>query len=260
MAATTATDPEKWRQAGREFLKAGDWAAWSANPTDQRLGLPAPPLEPSCPPGARTFELVPAASLALGAMPLREAIALRRSLRRYSPEPLSLAELSFLLWATQGLHEVSPDGASSRRTVPSAGARHPLNTYLAVNRVSGLEPGIYLYQPIEHRLCLLRQPEDLPGKLAAASLDQAFVGKAAVVFLWAAVPYRCEWRYSMVAHKVIALDGGHVCQNLYLACVAIGAGACAIGAYDQAAADTLVGADGADEFVIYLAAVGKPPH
>jgi SagB-type dehydrogenase family enzyme len=66
-----------------------------------------------------------------------------------------------------------------------------------------------------------------------------------------------EWRYGLAAHKVIAIDAGHVCQNLYLACEAIGAGTCAIAAYDQEAMDDLVGLDGKDEFTIYLAPVGK---
>jgi SagB-type dehydrogenase family enzyme len=66
-----------------------------------------------------------------------------------------------------------------------------------------------------------------------------------------------EWRYGLAAHKVIALDAGHVCQNLYLACEAIGAGTCAIGAYDQDALDALLEVDGRDEFAVYLAPVGK---
>jgi SagB-type dehydrogenase family enzyme len=221
--------------------------------------VPAPPLERPCPPDAKVCHLVPPEGTGLGALTLLDAIQGRRSLRRFGERPLSLEELSFLLWATQGVQEVSPDGVWSRRVVPSGGSRHPLDTYLAVNRVTGLEPGIYRYLPVEHSLCYLHQVADLPARLSEASLDQRFVGKAAVVFIWVAVPYRCEWRYAMIAHKVVALDAGHICQNLYLACTAIGAGTCAIGAYDQAKADTLLGLDGEDEFVTYVAPVGKPP-
>jgi len=71
------------------------------------------------------------------------------------------------------------------------------------------------------------------------------------------VPYRMEWRYGLAAHKIIALDAGHVCQNLYLACEAIGADTWAVGAYHQQLMDRLVRVDGADEFVVYLAPVGK---
>ena len=78
-----------------------------------------------------------------------------------------------------------------------------------------------------------------------------------MVFIWTAIPYRTEWRYSMVAHKIIAMDAGHLCQNLYLASEAIGAGTCAVGAYNQSEMDTIVGVDGEDEFVIYVAPVGR---
>jgi SagB-type dehydrogenase family enzyme len=66
-----------------------------------------------------------------------------------------------------------------------------------------------------------------------------------------------EWRYGLTAHKVIAIDAGHVGQNLYLACQAVGAGTCAIAAYDQEAMDGLLRLDGQEEFTIYLASVGK---
>lgn len=86
---------------------------------------------------------------------------------------------------------------------------------------------------------------------------QAFAGAGAVTFSWTAVFYRMEWRYGDASYKVIALDAGHVCQNLYLACEALSAGVCAIAAYDQKRADKLVGVDGEEEFVIYMAAAGK---
>jgi len=78
-----------------------------------------------------------------------------------------------------------------------------------------------------------------------------------VVFIWTTIAYRMKWRYGLAAHKVIALDAGHVCQNLYLACEAIGAGTCAVAAYHQQLMDRLVRVDDQEEFVIYLAPVGK---
>ena len=154
-------------------------------------------------------------------------------------EPLTLDELSFLLWATQGVRQQVGPGAVLR-TVPSAGNRHALETYLAVLRVGGLEPAIYRYLPLEHQLLHLADEEQMAEKLTEATLGQAFVGRAAVVFIWTTIPYRMEWRYGLAAHKVIALDAGHVCQNLYLACEAIGAGTCAVAAYHQQLMDRLV--------------------
>jgi SagB-type dehydrogenase family enzyme len=75
--------------------------------------------------------------------------------------------------------------------------------------------------------------------------------------MWTTIPYRAEWRYSVIAHKMIAMDAGHLCQNLYLASESIGAGTCAIGAYNQAKVDAILGVDGEDEFAIYIAPVGK---
>jgi SagB-type dehydrogenase family enzyme len=88
-------------------------------------------------------------------------------------------------------------------------------------------------------------------------INQPQMENAAVVFVWAAIPYRSEWRSGTYAYKFIALDAGHICQNLYLAVEAIHAGTCAIAAYDQNAIDKLIGVNGKDEFAIYLATVGK---
>ena len=241
----------------RELLKAGPWDEWAEMETDQRKKVPPPPMQKPCSGGDELVDLVPPKDLTVGSMPLIEAIGRRKSRRKYTQEPLTLEELSFMLWATQGVREIASEGTATRRTVPSGGARHPFETYLAVNRVSGLEPGLYRYQPLEHKLCFLRADDELGNKVTSACRDQRFVGKGAVVFLWTVIPYRAEWRYTIVAHKMIALDAGHLCQNLYLASEAIGAGACAIGAYDQAKADALLGVDGEDEFVIYIAPVGK---
>ncbi len=164
--------------------------------------------------------------------------------------------MSFLLWATQGIREQSGAG-HARRTVPSAGARHALETYLCVLGVEGLDRGFYRYLPLEHQLVVEYRDEDVAEKIAAAAFQQKWMSGAAVVFVWSAIPYRMEWRYGLAAHKVILLDAGHVCQNLYLACEAIGAGTCAVAAYDQELMDQLLRIDGKDECVIYLAAAGK---
>jgi SagB-type dehydrogenase family enzyme len=181
----------------------------------------------------------------------------RQSWRKFTQEELSLQELSYLLFATQGVLAEVGNGYASRRPVPSAGARHPFETYLAVNRVETLKPGIYRYLPFNHQLLPLEETDQLPGLLTEANLGQKFVGNAAVTFSWACIPYRAEWRYMDHAHKNMLLDAGHICQNLYLAATALGLGTCAIGAYDQAAMDAIFELDGKDEYTVYLAPVGK---
>jgi SagB-type dehydrogenase family enzyme len=187
---------------------------------------------------------------------LAEAIARRESHRRFLPDSLTLDELAFLLWCTQGVRALHHEAAIFR-TVPSAGCRHPFETYLAVQRVDSLSSGIYRYLPLDHTLVMESDVADVSERIVAATMGQCFTGGAAVLFIWTAIPIRMEWRYGEASYKVIALDAGHVCQNLYLACEAIGAGTCAIAAYDQDLADRLAGVDGEEEFVVYLAPVGK---
>ncbi len=187
---------------------------------------------------------------------LVDAIRNRSSHRKFTDAPLTLPELSFLLWATQGIREVVHPGCAFR-VVPSAGCRHAFETYLAVSNVEGLPPGIYRYLAVEHALVFEHEREHLQPELSRATLNQDFIATAPVTFIWAVIPYRMEWRYHTAAHRVIAIDAGHVCQNLYLACQAISAGACAIAAFHQDKMDQLLGVDGENEFTIYLAPVGK---
>lgn len=243
----------------REFLKSNLWNQWDGGDTDQRLHKPHPELQEPYPAEAPLVDLVPLEAFTVGTMPLIDAIRRRKSQRSYAETPLTLEELSFLLWATQGVREVLSNGVALMRTVPSAGARHPFETYLVINRVEGVEPGLYRYLSLEHKLCFIRADEALAEQTAEACNQQGFVKTSAVTFVWVAVPYRTEWRYSIISPKLVALDAGHVCQNLYLACQAIGAGTCAIAAYNQKKLDAVLGVDGKDAFAVYIAPVGKLP-
>lgn len=238
----------------RNYLKSGQWHDFPDRPTDQNRGIPAPEFQKPPPGNADLINLTPRSDMTVGREPIIEIIDRRRSRREFAPEPLNLEELSYLLWATQGVHEV---GVRTRRTVPSGGSRHPFETYLGILRVEGLENGLYRYLPIGHQIYRQYLPDDFENRLSAASSNQTFVGKSAVVFIWTAVPYRTEWRYDTLSAKLIAQDSGHLCQNLYLASESIGCGTCAIGAYDQKLMDQIVRVDGNEEFVIYVAPVGR---
>ena len=242
------------------FLK-GFTGDWDDLVSDQEKDIPPPPIQKEYPAGAELIDLVPADEITVGDDSLRRMIGQRRSRRKYTDEPLTNEELSFLLWSTQGIQKIvmRNDGRVRYhlRTVPSGGARHPFETYLLINNVEGIKPGIYRYIPVKHKLLFLRTGEGLVDEINEICFNQKFVGNSAVVFIWAAVPYRTEWRYSKVAHKDIAMEAGHICQNLYLAAEAIGGGACAILGYDQTSIDEFVGVDGKDEFVIYLSPAGK---
>ena len=244
-------------QPYRSFLKDTIRKKFDFSTTDQNQGIEPPPIEKPFSPDAVRIDLIRADSWEnIAGISLLEAIKNRKSHRAFLDRPLKLDELSFLLWATQGIRQQIDQG-HAYRTVPSAGCRHALETYLCILKVEGLDPGIYRYLPQEHQLLFEGPEEGLAEKLVRAVFRQPYPGKAAVTFVWTAVPYRMEWRYGLAAHKVIALDAGHVGQNLYLACEAVGCGTCAIAAYDQEAMDRLLKVDGVDEFVIYLATVGK---
>ena len=243
-------------KAGRYFLSDRIREEVDFRNTPQSSGEAPPPLQKPVPAGGRVIPLPGRDEWHLSPCDLLTAIGLRESHRRFLPEPLSLEELSMLLWATQGVRSVVHE-AAVLRTVPSAGCRHPFETYLAALRIDGLAPALYRYLPLEHALHLEKEPEKLAESLVAAAHGQRFAAQAACCFIWTAIPARTEWRYGEASYKVIALDAGHVCQNLYLACEAIGAGTCAIAAYRQDLMDELLGVDGDDEFTIYIAPVGK---
>ncbi|HCP31927.1 TPA: nitroreductase [Candidatus Acetothermia bacterium] len=242
-------------EIGQEFMEKTKYEYLEAS--DQEKGLPQPPLELGPPMDAgETIDLPAPASLKLGGVPLRDVIETRQSLRTYSAQSLTLKELSYLLWCTQGVRKVVP-GRTTFRTIPSAGARHPLETFLLVNRVKGLKSGLYRFLACDHRLVKLASKPDIAKQMVEACGGQEFVAASAVTFIWTAVPYRTTWRYGERGYRYMHLDAGHVCQNLYLATEAIEAGACAIGAFLDDAMNELLGLDGVKQFVIYLAAVGK---
>ncbi len=239
----------------REVLKSQEWASFDTMGTPQQRNVPPPPLEKAPPEGARQFDLVPPDQFTSGKMALIEAIAKRRSRRAYTDAPLTLEELSFLLWSCQGIEKVA-NNIRAYRTVPSAGCRHPFETYVLVNRVDGLAPGLYRYLPVEHKLCLIRADDDVVAEIHVASENQ-YVFESAATFVWTVIPYRTEWRYLGHSHRVILMDVGHACQNLYLAAESIGCGTCALAAYDQKRMDAALGVDGEEEFAVYLAPIGR---
>ena len=241
------------QRIGDAFMDATKYR--NLGPSDQQQGVGQPPLHAALRDGAR-IPLPSPQGLDLGGMRLREAIETRRSLRAYAEKPLALEELSFLLWCSQGVKPESTD-KYTLRTVPSAGARHAFETLLLVNRVDGLDPGLYQYDAAAHGLIQWESPVDITGQLTAACLKQSTVGNSAVTFIWMAEWVRMAWRYGERGLRYLFLDAGHVCQNLHLAAESISAGACAIGAFSDDEINQLLGLDGTDRFVVYLAGVGK---
>ncbi|MEO0452697.1 MAG: SagB/ThcOx family dehydrogenase [Verrucomicrobiota bacterium] len=243
----------------RLFLKGypGDWRSDQA----QLQAGPEPLDEKPAAPEAIRIPLPSPEAQKNSALSLAAAIANRRSVREFSDASLSLEELSFLLWATQGVTGVQHDDAGKvvkrYRAAPSGGARYPLETYLVIHRVEDVPAGLYRYLPSTHELVCVREDNALLEPFQQACFGMPTVGDSAVLFIWAAVPYRTEWKYGYISHRMIAMEAGHVCQNLYLAVTSSGLGCCAILSYHQPTIDQLIGIDGEDEFAIYMACVGK---
>lgn len=237
---------------GREFMEKTKYKYLGES--DQAKNMPQPSLELKYEDNKNIIDLPRPEEVKVD-IGLIEAMESRRSLRRYSEKPITLQELSYLLWCTQGVKKASYN--ATFRMVPSAGARHALETYLLINNVSGLQPGLYRFLAMEHKLLEVKIDTNIVNNLVKACLNQGFIEKSAVTFIWVAVPYRMTWRYGERGYRYMLLDAGHVGQNLYLGAVGIDCGVCVIGAYDDDAVNEILGIDGKKQFAIYLATVGK---
>lgn len=186
---------------------------------------------------------------------VKQAITKRRSLRKYSEEPISLLELSYALWAMQGVHKELKK--VTLRTVPSAGARHAFHIIVLVNNVKRLTNGLYLYDALHHKLQKLDYANDMPSKLEDACLGQTMITSSAVTFFYVADVFRMTSKYKERGYRYLFLDAGHAVQNLYLIAEDMDAGTVAVGAYDDKKLNTLFDFNIEDYFVIYIAPFGK---
>ena len=182
-----------------------------------------------------------------------ELVARRRSARQYRERPLDREELAALLWATQGLTLTTAH--YQFRAAPSAGALYPVETYLAVHRVQGVEPGIWHFRVRDFALELLKGG-DVRRPMVEACLGQHFMGTASLVFIWTGMLNRSMWKYRERAIRYLFLDAGHICQNLMLAATALDLGCCPVGAFFDDEVENLVQVDPDREVALYLASVG----
>jgi len=218
--------------------------------SDQAKHINKPTIQKAIPNDAILYDLIPYEQFKIGNKPVLKSIYDRRSKRKGSDDYLTLEELSYLLFTTNGVKDKT---RPMLRCVPSAGARHPFETYIQVVRVNKLKSGLYRYLPLTHQLLFIKEGNN--STVIKGFLGQDFNG--AVMFMWSALPYRTSWRYGSASEKLILLDAGHICQNLYIACDSINLGTCAIGAYDQDLLDKYLNIDGQNELVVYNAIVVK---
>lgn len=231
------------------YIPEEEWMDYAMD-SDQNKGVSVPDMEKVYE-GKTQIELKMDFENVICNNDFQRIIENRRSHRRFSKESISVDELSYLLWISQGY-----ENNLRLRNVPSAGARHPFETYIFVKNVEGLERGLYTYHVSTHSLIFLRDIENMEEQLTRATYGQEFFGTAPVSIIWSVIPYRSEWRYLNKAAKYALLDAGHVCQNLYLGATAMECGVCAIGCYNQDMCDKMLGI-GNEEFTVYMVAVGK---
>ncbi len=198
-----------------------------------------------------------------GEFSIEKVLQERRSVRKYTDEPVTLEEVSQLLWAAYGItytREGMPDFIrGGLKTAPSAGATYPLEIYLVAGDVKGLLPGIYWYVPEGHLIHRLTDG-DVRIDLQAACLSQKFAGAAPISIVWSAVYKRCTKRYGERGReRYVCMDLGHSAQNVYLQCGSLGLGTCAIGAFTDDSLKQLIGMTG-EEVPLYVMPVGRLPR
>ncbi len=193
-------------------------------------------------------------------MVLEDALRKRRSIRSeddFSDEALSLEELSQLLFAADGITGELKDRGINLRTAPSGGALYPIEIYLAVNRVKGLEPGVYHYLVLGHSLELLRKG-DIAKEAAFACAGQKEAEKAAVTFIFTGIPARSTQKYDVRGWRYVYLETGYISQNIYLEATSLGLASTAMGAFYDDEISNFIGIDNRKEVPLHTHAVGRP--
>lgn len=178
----------------------------------------------------------------------------RRSIRRFLAEPIPLTDLAFMLWASQGI--TAQIGSHFLRTVPSAGALYPVETYISIKGVDGVNPGLYHFNVRDFQLELLEEG-NTHKKCADACLNQQFMEAAAVNFIWTGVARRCMSKYGERGARYLLLDAAHICQNLLIAAEAVGCGGCPVAAFYDREVAAVLNIDRHEELPLYAASVGK---
>jgi SagB-type dehydrogenase family enzyme len=181
-----------------------------------------------------------------GSMFIEQTLHKRRSVRDYKKGPLNQEEVSQLLWAASGKNLY-------RRTAPSAGATYPLEIYLVVGEVNGLEKGIYYYSPSRHTL-ERKKEQDIRNPLSNASLGQRMIEKAPIDIIIAADYGRTTSHYGQRGMRYVHMEVGHVGQNISLQAIALGLGTVMIGAFEDTQVKEVLGIE---EEPLYIIPVGK---
>ena len=240
-------------QAGRDFIHMP--IEDDSYESDQELKKPQPPLFKEPISDQKIALPVDFSDLTID-NDFLHIINSRASHRVFTQKKMSLLELSYLLWCSQGVKTIRGQKYATIRTVPCGGARHEFECYMAVQNIDGLNSGLYHYLPQYHALELIDELKDIPSFISDSLAGQSWASKANAVFYYSYVCYRSEWRYGIYSHRVVLIDSGHITENVYLSATSIRLGACAIGYIDEAVLNKAFALDGKEEFMFYACPVG----
>jgi SagB-type dehydrogenase family enzyme len=242
------------KNIGKEFIENTRYPDYST--VDLVLRKPEPPHELPVTEGRTKIKLPSVRKFRAGEIPVRKAIEAWEPVGFFSRSSVTLAELSYLLWCMQGFRKIVAE-TIQLRNVPSSGSRYPLEIYFVTNEVEGLKTGLYRYLPKSHSIVAERIDSDLTMEMSTASLNFKILTRAAVAFLWVAVPYRSVWALGNRGYRSALIEAGHSCQNLILAAEGLGYKVFPSDMFHDELMGKLADLDPETQWPVYLAALGQ---
>lgn len=242
------------KDTGIEFLEKTRYPDFST--VDMILRIPEPQNEIPVPDGAKVIRLPSPGRMKINDMSVRDALVSWEPAEFFSRSAITLKELSFLLWCTQGFRKIQ-GGDRMIRNVPSSGLRYPIETYFVAGEVDSLETGLYRYLPRSHQIVVERIDSDLPFAMGTASMNFKLITRAAVTFLWVGIPYRSTWALGNRGYRSVFIEAGHICQALILASACIGCRVHPIDLFHDQMMIQLADLDPETQWPLYVGVVGK---
>lgn len=240
-------------KVAQDFIAGTRYPDYST--VDLVLRVPEPPHELPLKEGQEIIKLISPKKVRVPDIPVRKAIESWEPVGFFSRSTITLKDLSYLLWCMQGFRKIVSE-TIQLRNVPSSGSRYPLETYFVASDIEGLEPGLYRYLPMSHSIVAERLDSGLTLEMSTASMNFRIMTRAAVTFLWVAVPYRSVWALGNRGYRSALIEAGHTCQNLILASAGLGYEVFPTDMFHDELIMKLAGLDPETQWPVYLAAVG----
>ena len=241
------------RKVGKDFIKGTQYPDYST--VDLVLRVPEPPHELPAKEGQTIIKLPNPKKFKVPDFPVRKAIEHYEPVGFFSRSSITLKDLSYMLWCTQGFKKIVAE-TIQLRNIPSSGSRYPLETYFVACEVEGLETGLYRYLPKSHSVVAERIDSGLILEMSTASLNFKIMTRAAVTFLWVALPYRSVWALGNRGYRSVLIEAGHTCQNLIMAAANLGYEVFPTDMFHDEQITRLADLDPETQWPVYLAAVG----